>query len=240
MVLMPYIVYLHRFPNNKTYIGLTQQSVERRWRDGKGYEGQPVYEAIKKYGWDNIEHVILESNLTKEQAEDAERFYIKKYSSLSHDNGYNIEKGGFAVGALSEETKKKVSMSRKGKHAGKNHWHFGQHWDEETKRKISEAHKGMKYGEETLRKKRGRFAGEKNPMYGVKMTKEHKAKLQAACVKATSKPVICIETGMIYASSAEAQRQTGINSRTICYVCNNDPRYKRAGGLHWMFREEVS
>ncbi len=236
---MAYTVYMHRFPNQKTYIGITCQSVSRRWRDGRGYEGQPVHDAIKKYGWDNIEHIILETNLTKEQSEDAERFYIKKYNSLSHDDGYNIEKGGYVVDALSDETKTKISKKRKGQSAGQNHWHYGQHWDEQTKQKISASHKGMKYSEETLKKKRERFAGAKNPMYGRKMPPEHKAKLQEACVRATSKAVICIETGEVFKSSAEAQRKMGINSRGILYVCNHDPRYERAGGFHWRFREEV-
>ena len=66
-----YTVYLHTFPNQKYYVGVTKQALSRRWRDGEGYLGQPVYDAIKKYGWENITHTILESDLTKEQAEQA-------------------------------------------------------------------------------------------------------------------------------------------------------------------------
>lgn len=237
---MSYTVYLHLFPNGKTYIGITGQALLRRWREGKGYIGQPVYGAIQKYGWVNIEHIILKTNLTKEEAEEAEKFYIKKYNSLSHNNGYNVEVGGYTVGAMSEETKRKLSEAHKGKQAGREHWHYGQHWDEGTKRKISEAHKGMKYGEETLKKKRTLFSGKNNPMYGTKMDPEHKKKLQMACINATSKAVICVETGIVYKSSAEAQRQTGICARTIQYICAGNSRYKTAGGFHWELVKEVN
>lgn len=47
---MAYTVYFHTFPNGKRYIGITKQEPKRRWRDGKGYEGQAVYNAILKYG----------------------------------------------------------------------------------------------------------------------------------------------------------------------------------------------
>ena len=235
-----YVVYLHTFPNGKCYVGITCQDVSRRWRDGKGYEGQPVFDAILKYGWDNIKHEILMTHLTKEEAEDAEIFYISKFNSLSHANGYNIEAGGMCCSRLSDETKAKISASKMGKHAGEKHWHYGQHWSDEVKQKISKAHRGKKQSEELKQKKSIRFMGENNPMYGTRMSLEHKAKLQEACVKATSKPVICEETGMVYASGAEAQRQTGICAGTIYNVCRKNPRYKTAGGFHWRYREEVS
>lgn len=237
---MSYTVYMHKFPNGKVYIGVTRQELSRRWRDGKGYQGQPVFDAIVKYGWDNIEHVILECGLTKEQAEEAEKAYIKKYDSLSHANGYNIETGGYLTEFVSEETRQKISRSKKGKYSGKNHWHYGQHWSEDVKRKLSIAHKGKKMSEKERARRIGMFSGEKNPMYGTKMPKGHLEKMIEASKKTNCKPVICIETGIEYESSAEAQRQTGICARGISLVCNKDPRYKKAGGYHWRYVSEVS
>lgn len=136
---------------------------------------------------------------------------------------------------MTEETKKKLSEAKKGKMAGKNHWNYGNHWSEEVKQKISIKHKGSKMAEETKEKLRKRFSGSNNPMYNTKMPKEHKKKLQEACVKATSKSVICIETKVIYSSGAEAQRQTGICARTIQNCCRNIGFYKTAGGYHWEY-----
>lgn len=232
---MGYTVYLHTFPNGKYYVGITSQEISRRWRDGQGYIGQPVYNAILKYGWENIRHDILKENLTLEEAEEEERRLITKYNSLSHDNGYNVENGGNCTKHLSKETKAKISKAKKGKCGETNHWNYGKHLSEETKKKIAKAHTGKKQSEETKRKKSELFSGENNPMYGSKIPKEHKKKLQEACVKATSKAVKCIETDTVYQSASEAQRMTGVDAGTIRNVCKKDPRYKRAGGFHWEY-----
>ena len=60
-----YKVYMHICPNDKKYIGITQQDVLKRWNYGNGYKGCVLfYKAIKKYGWKNIEHYI-KKNLVK-------------------------------------------------------------------------------------------------------------------------------------------------------------------------------
>ena len=229
-----YKVYCHTFPNGKKYIGITCQELNRRWRDGKGYEGQPVYNAILKYGWVNIKHEVLFDNLTKEEAEQKEIELIKALETDSHKNGYNVEEGGSAS-VLSEETKEKLRENKKAYFKTHEHWNQGKHWSDEVKKKIAQAHKGKKMGEEQRKKRSEMFSGKNNPMYGTKMSKEHKKKLQEACVKAKSKPCMCVETQVIYASFIDAERKTGINARTISYVCNGNKRYKTAGGFHWVF-----
>lgn len=231
-----YKVYMHTFPNGKRYIGITCQNLERRWRGGKGYEGQVVYDAILKYGWDNIRHEKLFDNLTKEQAELKEVELIAALKTTSHKCGYNVDLGG-SCSKMTDATRKKLSAIKKGQMAGTKHWHFGGHWGADVRKKISDAHKGMRYSKETIEKKRKLFSGKNNPMYGTKMTAEHKKKLQAACVKATSKPVICVETNIVYASAADASRKTGIHAHTIGNVCNKHPKYKKAGGYHWTYAE---
>ena len=64
-----YIVYMHIAPNNKKYIGITKEkNPKERWRKGKGYwTNEHFTSAINKYGWDNIQHIILYKELTKEQ-----------------------------------------------------------------------------------------------------------------------------------------------------------------------------
>ena len=47
-----YIVYMHIFPNNKKYIGITSKTPNGRWEGGTGYNKirQPMmYNAIQKY-----------------------------------------------------------------------------------------------------------------------------------------------------------------------------------------------
>ena len=46
-----------------------------------------------------------------------------------------------------------------------------------------------------------------------------------------SVPVLCVETGEVYLSTCEAERQTGIKRPSISACCNS--RRKTAGGYHW-------
>jgi hypothetical protein len=88
-------VYKHTSPSGKVYIGITGCEVRKRWKGGYGYCAQPYfYNAILKYGWDNISHEILETELSKQEAGEREKYYIKLYNSDNALYGYNISSGG--------------------------------------------------------------------------------------------------------------------------------------------------
>lgn len=111
-----YILYIHIFPNEKKYIGITKQKPEKRWLNGKGYKLCPLMnKAIQKYGWESIKHQILYENLTKEEAERKEIELIAYYKTNQKEYGYNIENGGNCIGTHSEETKRKIGAKSKGR-----------------------------------------------------------------------------------------------------------------------------
>lgn len=111
-----FTVYCHIFPNDKKYIGITRQSVYRRWSNGLGYLTSPLMNnAIQKYGWHNIEHKILYTNLTKEQAEKMEMKLISEWKTNNIKYGYNILSGGNVSNGITKDGKKRISNSRKGK-----------------------------------------------------------------------------------------------------------------------------
>lgn len=88
-----YCIYKHTSPSGKSYIGMTKQGEKRFGKDGNGYKNQKkFYNAIKKYGWNNFQHEIIEDHLSFEQACFGEQMYIEIYDSI--DNGYNIYVGG--------------------------------------------------------------------------------------------------------------------------------------------------
>lgn len=88
-----WLVYQHLSPSEKSYIGITQQSPEDRWRNGDGYYKQKkFYNAIKKYGWNSFKHKILKEHLNEESASYWEKYYIKEFDS--YYNGYNATEGG--------------------------------------------------------------------------------------------------------------------------------------------------
>lgn len=92
---MAYKIYCHTFPNGKKYIGQTKQTLEGRYRGGAGYTNSTyVNHAFNKYGWDNVKHEILADNLSLEEANELEQYYIKYYDTCNHEKGYNLTLGG--------------------------------------------------------------------------------------------------------------------------------------------------
>ena len=92
-----YSVYCHLNKiNGKRYISITFRPVLKRWKNGNGYNElhQPIFAAaIKKYGWNNFEHIILINNLTKQEAEIIEGELIAKYRTQNPKYGYNSSSG---------------------------------------------------------------------------------------------------------------------------------------------------
>lgn len=83
-------IYMHKNKfNGKVYIGQTfQDNPNNRWQNGHGYIKQPkFFSDIIKYGWLNFEHSILEQDLTQQEANEREDFWIKHFNSCK--NGYN-------------------------------------------------------------------------------------------------------------------------------------------------------
>ena len=206
-----YCVYMHICPNGKRYVGMTCQEVKKRWRNGKAYKENKYFNnAINKWGWDNIEHKIIKSNLSKEMAEDLEMFLIKQYKSNQREYGYNIEFGGCHNGKTSEETRRKLSIACKGQHRSPA-TEFKKGCvvviTEEVKRKISKANKG------------------KHACISTEFKIGHKP--------LNGKKVVCVETNIVYNTIKEAYKQTNIIGCHISQVCKGTR--KTAGGFHWEY-----
>lgn len=229
-----YKVYKHTFPNGKVYIGITKLDIFNRWRDGKGYKNQTLmFRAICKYGWKNIKHEILFTDLTKEEAEQKEIELIAYYKSNQKEFGYNVENGGNCKGKMSESERLKRSIRFRGKNnprygkglKGSDNPMYGKKWTEERKKAQSE-------------KLKGRYTGEKNPMYGKHHSEEYKKRLSEAEKGANNpnaKMVRCIDTNKIYPCATMATKETGINSGSISQCCHG--KAKTAGGYRWEFVE---
>lgn len=106
-------VYIHTFPNQKVYVGITSQKPEVRWCNGKGYSKNTyVRSAIDKYGWDNVKHEILFDDLSEAEAKAKEIELIEKYDSNDPSKGYNLTKGGEGV-KLTAEQKRQMTLKKR-------------------------------------------------------------------------------------------------------------------------------
>ena len=172
---MSWTVYRHITPNGKSYIGITCQKPKKRWLNGKGYkEGTAFRGAIDKYGWNDIQHNIVSTDLTEKEAKWLENYLIYYYWTFvgfKDCKGYNCTLGGEgSVGFVpSEETKHKISEKLKGKQIS-----------EEQKKKMSESHKGIQKDEETKRKIGEANKGKTPWIKGKQMSEEQKKKMSEA------------------------------------------------------------
>ena len=117
---MEWIIYKHtNKANGKSYIGQTIQDANTRWKNGLGYKNYKktasvFFNAIKKYGWNNFSHEIIEKSIpSQEKANEREIYWIehfRSYIGFIDCNGYNMTLGGnsgnhlgYAVYQISKE-----------------------------------------------------------------------------------------------------------------------------------------
>lgn len=217
-----YCVYKHTFPNGKIYIGISGSDLKKRWGKGSGYLKQPlVYNAIKKYGWDNIKHEILDCNLDKAIAENKEIEYIKVFNSANRNFGYNISIGGNSNGKQSRETKLKISQKLKGRQ-----------FSDATRKKLSESAKIKAFSEEHRKHIGDVNRGEKSKWYGTHLTQQQKDALS----KRFDKKILCVETNVIYKNFLQIERELGIDRNCVSRCVKG--LFKKAGNLHWKLLED--
>ena len=257
MVENGYTVYSHTTPSAKIYFGITKQKAIDRWSNGVGYKRQPhFYNAIKKYGWENIAHTILFSGLSKQEAQEKEAELITLHDTTNPALGYNISTGG-ECGASgvrrSEETKRKLSIANKGKTMSEEaklkigKANKGKVVSRETRLKQAIANKGQIVSDETRMKLSKAMRGKKRPP----VTDETRIKLSLALKGKTNRmgvygrKIACvnIETGkeMVFENILEALYYVKTNvyplacSKSIYEYC----RCERNGYKHrWRYEKK--
>lgn len=239
-----YCVYVHTSPSGKMYVGQTGKTPEERWgKDGYRYLSKrkngeythPAFaRAILKYGWDNIDHEIVASNLTKNEADNFEKLLIEKLNTMSANGGYNCKEGGVG-GSFSEETLKRMSESHKGikqseetkrkraeKLRGENNYNYGKHLPEDTRKKISETLKGNVVSESTKKKlsdsMRGKYLG-----------------VKSSCAKKIVQYDMQGNLIKIWDSISDAARELKANPANIAKCCYDDNNNKTICGYIWRF-----
>lgn len=156
-----FTVYMLVSPRGKKYVGITSQPVYKRWSRGYDHNAH-LQSAINKYGWDNFQHIVLATHLSKEWACAVEQILINDLKLQDPRYGYNLSTGGdmSAYGIKrSKEFCERISQTHSGKvvsaetreklrksHLGQTPWNKGKKTSPEIRQKISLSHKGKGSG----------------------------------------------------------------------------------------------
>ena len=129
-------VYEHISPSGKIYVGITNQPIKKRWKNGLGYvNSRYFFGAIIKYGWVNFKHIVIATSLGEATAKNMEKDLIafNKAKGIS----YNITDGGDGrLGCHFNHSEKSKQLIR---------LHHRRHQTQETKVKISQKQLGIKF-----------------------------------------------------------------------------------------------
>ena len=83
--------------NGKVYIGKTNYSIEKRFKEHcrdalkRRCEKRPLYSAMRKYGFEHF-HIEQLEEVSLDDASEREKYWIEQYKSFH--NGYNATMGG--------------------------------------------------------------------------------------------------------------------------------------------------
>ena len=182
--------------DGRSYIGQTTRSLKERISE-HGHKNRFYFNnAIQKYGMESFLWEIIDYADSQEDLDRKERLWIEHYKSNIKGNGFNLTSGG--------------------EHAV---------YSEDSIKKMSEA-----------------MTGEKNHRYGVSATEDTRKKMSASRIgkhpNNNGVKIKCVETGKIYGSILEAERETGISANTLFRMIKSGKKsrkygvtYVRVGGI---------
>lgn len=203
-------IYKITSPVNKIYIGQSI-NINKRWQSYKMLRckfQRHLYNSFLKYGVENHIFEILQE-CEKEKLNILEKYYIDYYDIFNTNKGLNIRDGGGSRSKFSEETKRLMSINRKGKYSGEN--------NPMNKPGVREKCKGHIVTKETRDK-----IGKANTI----------SKSKGAVLQYSLDDLFIAE----YTSCMAASKITEINNWNISNVCKHKRR--TAGGFKWKYKKE--
>ena len=127
-----YSVYQHVTPDNMYYFGQTND-IKRRWsNNGAGYKGTSLQPYIEKFGWDNIQHIVLFRDQTRENALWIEDFLI----TTAQEDGVCINQRRSGLVSKEEGYKQEYYQQNKQQIQEQNKQYY-----EQNKQRMREQHK---------------------------------------------------------------------------------------------------
>mgnify|MGYP001046668511 CR=1 FL=1 len=234
-------IYKLTSPSGKNYIGQAV-CIKRRVNSYKALrcKSQPhIYNALKKYGWDNFTFEILATvdkidEGFRETLNDLEIKYIEEFGGFT--KGYNLTTGG-GVCVFSEETRLKMSNAKKGKKQTADHIANStkgrrasrtyEPVSEKTKLKISKTLK-QKYASGEITAAKQEFSKERRKQMSETATKTSK-RLNIRVASTDRYGNTLIE----FNSVTEAAEHYGISREKVCHSARG--HYKKQKEISFVY-----
>jgi len=217
--------------NCKKYVGITS-NIKRRYNQHKSARNRcPVFSsAIKKYGFESFDFVVLQENLNQQNAKLFEKSLIKEFNSMV-PNGYNRTEGGDSSVIHTEETKVKISLKNKLYILKNGHSRTGKKHTEETKKILSEL----------AFKRKNRPYGENHWNCGCKASELTKQKMRinnSLGNNPFAKKIIDLDTNIIYSCINEAKTIYNISHSLISMICSGKRKSSKYNFMYLKDYEE--
>jgi group I intron endonuclease len=211
---------IKHIPSGKLYVGSTNQSFRRRWREHlrnlqAGHHHSPqLQRAWNKYGCSEFDFIVLELlSKGKQGVISAEQKWMSLYKSYLPKKGYNVLH--------------KAGSPERLQHS------------EEAKIKIRNALKGRTHTVESKEKIRNALTGRKRPIELCKKFSEQRKGIKPKGFVSNpgdrSKLVKRLDTQEIYPSATAAAKSLNLNPGA---VSNSIFRKRRCGGTYWEYVNE--
>lgn len=147
--------------NGKKYIGMCKNTHSKLYLGS----GKLFKQALKKYGKENFERIVLQECETFDELSQAEAYWIEKYDAVKSEEFYNLSYGGFGGNSdylkeywnsFTAEERKTLRKWKKRDLSGEKNPMYGKTHSEETKKKIGKKSVNRNWAKHN-------YAGSKNP-----------------------------------------------------------------------------
>ena len=210
------VYYCYNRLTRKIYIGYTLTTLSRRiishYHISKHNNSNNYFKnSLAKYPKDIFEWGVLYCSHSLEELKDREKYYIELFNSNNRKSGYNLTSGGEQCN-FNDEVKLKISKKAKERNLkGENSPFYNKKHTEETKKHLSTIRKGKcnNLGYKHSKETREYLSNKKLEFYQNKDNVEKMRKAQK------SKPIKCLNNGVVYYSSGEAATLLNINKNGI-------------------------
>lgn len=210
------VYYCYNRLTRKIYVGYTLTTLGRRiishYHASRHNKSNNYFKnCLAKYPKDVFEWGVLYCSHSLEELKEREQYFIYLFKSNNREKGYNLTSGGEQC-YFNEEVKLKISKKAKERNLnGENNPFYNKKHTNETKKYLSNVRKGKcnNIGYKHSKETKEYLSKNKLEYYKNKDNVEKNRKAQK------SKPIRCLNNGVIYYSTGEAASLLNINKSGI-------------------------